>query len=171
MCRLSDQSISIPCWILRWLSFCSPEEIKSDGRGLNCLINNAAFDSTTALEGGDVETDIAGVSGYCHGGTRHDVTLSSPKFVELAGSERIVVNSYHDQGVTTSGLAPGLVPFALSDGAVVEGFHHPIEAIVGIQWHPERAGAPDDFDRVMIGAFLSRGAFWTQSQLERTCKP
>ena len=27
------------------------QEIKSDGKGLNCLINNAAFVGTTALEG------------------------------------------------------------------------------------------------------------------------
>ena len=30
---------------------CAIQEIKSDGKGLNCLINNAAFGGTTALEG------------------------------------------------------------------------------------------------------------------------
>ncbi|WP_076755282.1 gamma-glutamyl-gamma-aminobutyrate hydrolase family protein [Ectothiorhodosinus mongolicus] len=120
-----------------------------------------------ALRGGTVETDIASVSGQDHGGTRHDVTLCSPQFVELAGREHIVVNSYHDQGVTISGLGPGLVPFALSDGDVVEGFYHPVEAILGIQWHPERPGAPYDFDMALIGAFLKRGAFWSQPELER----
>lgn len=125
------------------------------------------FQVLNALEGGAVETDIAGACGQGHGGTRHDVTLSSPQFAELAGGERIEVNSYHDQGVTTAGLAEGLVPFALSDGDVVEGFHHPAEAILGIQWHPERFGAPDDFDRALIGAFLSRGAFWARPELEK----
>lgn len=125
------------------------------------------FQVLNALEGGAVEKDIARVSGQGHSGTIHSIQLCSPRFTELAGSECIAVNSYHDQGVTTAGLAQGLVPFALSDGDVVEGFHHPVEAILGIQWHPERLSAPDDFDRTLIGTFLRNGAFWTQSEPKR----
>ena len=132
-------------------------------RGIPVLGVCRGFQVLNALEGGAIETDIAGASGHCHGGVRHNVTLCSSQFEELSVSKHIVVNSYHDQGVTTSGLASTLIPFALSDGAVVEGFYHPTEAILGIQWHPERPGAPDKFDKALIGAFLSRGAFWKQS--------
>ena len=125
------------------------------------------FQVLNALEGGTIEADIASVSGHRHVGVSHNVTLCSPRLIQIVGIECFMVNSYHHQGVTTFGLAPGLVPFALSDGAVVEGFYHPVEPILGIQWHPERPGAPGVFDKALISAFLRHGAFWAQSELER----
>ena len=121
------------------------------------------FQVLNALEGGAVETDIARISGQCHAGTSHHVSINSDFFTRFAGSESITVNSYHDQGVTIAGLAPGLVPFALSDEKVVEGFHHSVKPILGIQWHPERPGAPYAFDKELITTFLSGGVFWGQS--------
>ena len=61
------------------------------------------------------------------------------------------VNSFHDQGVRTEGLAPSLSVFAYADdGRVVEGLFHEREPIIGIQWHPERPGAPAKLDRHLI---------------------
>tara|TARA_R110002012_G_scaffold47399_1_gene124209 strand:- start:16213 stop:16899 length:687 start_codon:yes stop_codon:yes gene_type:complete len=129
------------------------------------------FQALNVLAGGAVETDIRSVCGQSHGGTRHKVSLTSPLFSALAGDDQIEVNSYHDQGVTRRGLAASLVPFALSDGDVVEGFYHPTAAFLAIQWHPERPGPSAGFDTALISAFLTRGAFWTQPELETRCSP
>jgi len=139
----------------------------SRARGRPVLGVCRGFQVINALEGGSIEANIKDASGQEHGGSQHYVTLSSPQFAEFAGVDRISVNSYHDQGVTIAGLAKGLAPLAISDHNVVEGFYHPTEALLGIQWHPERPCAPNKFDRALIGAFLRRGAFWANSELER----
>ena len=55
------------------------------------------------------------------------------------------VNSFHNQGITTSDLARDLIAFAKS-GNIIEGFYHKNESIIGIQWHPERKNFEKSFD-------------------------
>jgi Predicted glutamine amidotransferases len=72
-----------------------------------------------------------------HDGTSHEVDiLDGPPAAVLP--DRIAVNSYHNDGVTTSHIAPPLKPFAISDDGVVEGLYHPELPVISIQWHPER---------------------------------
>ena len=53
-----------------------------------------------------------------HDGTSHEVDiLDGPPAAVLP--DRIAVNSYHNDGVTTSHIAPPLKPFAISDDGVV----------------------------------------------------
>jgi gamma-glutamyl-gamma-aminobutyrate hydrolase PuuD len=121
------------------------------------------FQVLNALAGGAIETKINSIAGQSHSGICHDVTLTTPQFINLAGDNRISVNSFHEQAVTRTGLAADLIPFALAQYDVVEGFHHATEALLGVQWHPERPGAPTKFDRAIFDAFLTRGAFWIQT--------
>ena len=69
------------------------------------------------------------------------------------------VNTYHHQGVTAAGLAPGLVATAWAESAVgdvVEAFERPGNRFVlGVQCHPERTEfSPVEFERVW-SAFVS----------------
>lgn len=112
-----------------------------------------------AMFGGSIDPDIKCAAGQSHAGVTHQITLSDPVFADMADARFLQVNSYHDQGVTRSGLASDLHPFAMA-GEVVEGCHHRSEAILAIQWHPERPDGPTAFDRRLIDRFLSQGAFW-----------
>ncbi len=52
------------------------------------------------------------------------------------GSERFVVNSYHNYGIKK--LGNNLVPLAFSDDFYIESFKHELLPIYGIMWHIER---------------------------------
>lgn len=71
-----------------------------------------------------------------------EVTAGS-KLAEACGSGPFGVNARHHQAVSAASLAPGLVPTAFID-SYVEAFEDPSRRwVVGVQWHPERAGDPD----------------------------
>jgi len=74
------------------------------------------------------------------------------------GSPELVVNSYHHQGVATSGLAPGLLASAWS-GDLVEALEAPGDRfVVGVQCHPERTeSSPPGFERLFT-AFVEASA-------------
>jgi len=58
--------------------------------------------------------------------------------VEIAG-EQWLINQYHDDGIFSSDLAPGLEILAMDqDNGVVEAFTVSEENIMALQWHPER---------------------------------
>ena len=78
-------------------------------------------------------------------GPAHDVTLEPGGVLRgLASSDRIRVNSLHNQGIDR--LAPGL----LADGVAPDGTIEAVHAVsggfaVGVQWHPEY-----DWDRDIV---------------------
>lgn len=84
--------------------------------------------------------------------TRLDAILRAP-------GRQLIVNSYHHQGVTPDGLAPGLVAaaHATHPGCVlIEGLEaaDPERFVVGIQCHPERTETtPAEFER-LFAAFV-----------------
>jgi gamma-glutamyl-gamma-aminobutyrate hydrolase PuuD len=97
-----------------------------------------------------------------HAGTEHEVRLVDAEFLELAGSDSLKVNSYHDYGIRATMLAEALAPFAISPlDSVVEGCRHRDLPIVGIMWHPERPNAAASFDSKLaarlFGGGFSRG--------------
>lgn len=71
----------------------------------------------------------------------------------LLENDKILVNSYHHQGVKK--LAHGFVPMAFANDGLIEGFYDPYgynpdegKFIMGLQFHPERMRKPnsEDFD-------------------------
>lgn len=112
------------------------------------------------LSGGQLEPDIVAATGANHIAREHGVKLITPAFKTLATTDSLTVNSYHAQGVLQQGLAPDLTAFALSEDGIIEGLHHKHEAILAIQWHPERAGTTSKFDADIITRLLTQGAFW-----------
>lgn len=87
-------------------------------------------------------------------GPAHEVRLSKGGFLaQLAGSERVMVNSLHGQGVDV--LGDGLIVEAVAPDQLVEAFT--IEGAsafsLAVQWHPEWKVTENTFSMAMFGAF------------------
>lgn len=68
------------------------------------------------------------------------------------------VNSFHNQGVVSDGVAPELEAFAQTDSGVVEAVRHCSLPITAVQWHPERFNPAADFDQKLISEWLAQCA-------------
>jgi putative glutamine amidotransferase len=112
------------------------------------------------LFGGDLENALPDVTDLNHVARNHQVRLLDSVFIDLAKAEQVSVNSYHNQGVVNKGLAPDLKAFAMAEDDVVEGIYHPQQAVMAIQWHPERNGSSAQFDALIMKKFFTEGAFW-----------
>ena len=106
--------------------------------------------------GGQLEKNVHSRGEISHAGTDHPVRLLG-ELKELASTEELTVNSYHNHGVTTEGMADSFVPLATAVGGLVEAFNHHRLPMLGIMWHPERYSAVQDFDRVLIREIFGRG--------------
>ena len=87
-------------------------------------------------------------------GPAHDVTLvDGGQLRALAGTDRIVVNSLHSQGVQRVGA--GLAVEATAPDGVVEAFR--VEAApsfaMAVQWHAEWKAVHNPFSRALFAAF------------------
>jgi putative glutamine amidotransferase len=87
-------------------------------------------------------------------GPAHEVALSQGGLLQrLVGTERIVVNSVHAQGVQR--LGTGLVIEARAPDGLIEAFR--VEAAPGfalaVQWHPEWKAVDNPVSRALFGAF------------------
>ena len=80
-----------------------------------------------------------------HAAVRHWV--KGPLFSDSHGRE---VNSFHDFGITPSGLGRDLEALAWSQDGVIEAFRHQQRPWLGIMWHPERDTPVANDDQTMI---------------------
>lgn len=118
--------------------------------------------------GGSLIQDLrSGYSEFDHVGAPHKITLHDKQLssklsnVHAATTE---VNSYHNQGISSSELAKDLKFFATSnEGKLIEGIYHSSLPIAGVIWHPERGGMPQDLNKVLIENFLAGQLFWKTS--------
>ena len=78
---------------------------------------------------------------------------------DVLGS-KVMVNSFHNQGLTQKELSPQLRMFAVSDEGIVEGFYHPSLPLVGIQWHPERRSPDTEFNEKLVRMFVQGEGWW-----------
>lgn len=87
-------------------------------------------------------------------GPAHEVQLVQGGMLQqLAGSDRLRVNSLHSQGVQT--LGPGLEVEARAPDGVIEAFrvrNAPAFALA-VQWHPEWKYQDNPFSRALFAAF------------------
>lgn len=87
-------------------------------------------------------------------GPSHVVNLADGGLLrELAGSDTVMVNSLHAQGVAK--LAPGVSVEAVADDGLIEAFqidNGPAFALA-VQWHPEWRVMENDFSRAIFKAF------------------
>lgn len=87
-------------------------------------------------------------------GPAHEVVLErGGSLHELAGTERIQVNSLHSQGIDR--LGRGLVVEARALDGLVEAFRveHATAFAVAVQWHPEWKAMSNPFSRALFAAF------------------
>ena len=86
-------------------------------------------------------------------GPAHPVALTPGGFfARLAGSEEIIVNSLHGQGIDRP--APGLVIEAVAPDGQIEAVSRPeARFVVGVQWHPEYKPLQNPFSRALFAAF------------------
>jgi len=87
-------------------------------------------------------------------GPAHEVMLEPGGALrEIAGQDRLQVNSLHSQGIQT--LGKGLTVEARAPDGVIEAFRvagAPTFAL-GVQWHPEWQFAQNPFSRALFAAF------------------
>ncbi len=84
----------------------------------------------------------------------HSVELMKDGYLEsLAGSDSVMVNSLHGQGMNE--LAPGLIIEAKAADGLVEAFRldSPAHYVVGVQWHPEWQFENNDFSVALFKSF------------------
>jgi putative glutamine amidotransferase len=87
----------------------------------------------------------------------HEIEISAGSILEqIAGGLKTVVNSTHHQAVKCPGR--GLEVIAVAPDKVVESvsYSDPQHWVLGIQWHPEKSFAGDEFSRRIFESFLAR---------------
>lgn len=89
----------------------------------------------------------------CHGHvkTQHNVYFKQPK-----KNRHRIVNSYHENCITTSTLGKDLSIIAHSDDNTIECFQHKHYPWLGIMWHPERETPFSSSDLSLFKAHLER---------------
>jgi len=74
-----------------------------------------------------------------HVGNDHFIEIINLKFSKFTNSQKLIVNSFHNNLINNEILGDKLIPFAISEGdGTIEGFYHESLPILGIMWHPER---------------------------------
>jgi len=69
----------------------------------------------------------------------HNIELVDNNFRKFFDTERIEVNSFHNNIIKNEMIGNDLQVFALSENdETVEGFYHKNLPIIGVMWHPER---------------------------------
>jgi len=106
----------------------------------------------------DIKTECPGAAG--HVASEHGVDLDDA-FGRIAGAQRIVTNSFHNQAVRAAGLGAGIKAFArcTSDG-LVEGIVHAELPFLAVQWHPERPNPASPFDQAIVQRLFGELSFW-----------
>jgi putative glutamine amidotransferase len=87
-------------------------------------------------------------------GPAHDVILESGGMLRaLSGSDRLLVNSLHSQGIDR--LGPGLAVEARAPDGLIEAFHvsNAPRFAVAVQWHPEWQATSNPFSKALFAAF------------------
>jgi putative glutamine amidotransferase len=87
-------------------------------------------------------------------GDAHPVTLAAGGVLAaIAGTDRIVVNSLHHQGVQN--LAPGLIEEARADDGLIEAFRvrDTRRFALAVQWHPEWKAHESAFSAALFRHF------------------
>jgi len=100
----------------------------------------------------------AGMTGHVK--VVHPLIIKDAALLALTGKSRLVVNSYHRQGVLEETLSPFLRPAAVSGDGLVEALYHPGLPVFGMQWHPERKGGDAAAYKAIAKAFRLGKFYW-----------
>lgn len=102
--------------------------------------------------GGEVQSTLA--MSARHVGVDHPVRLRGI-LRDLAGTDLVVTNSYHSQGLAAPDVAPDLQVLGVcEEDGTVEALRHKTKPIFGIGWHPERANPAHSLDEALVALLL-----------------
>ena len=74
-----------------------------------------------------------------HIAKHHEIKLIDTNMKEIFQTEKIKVNSFHNNLIKKETLGDDLCVFGISENDnTVEGFYHKNLPIIGVMWHPER---------------------------------
>lgn len=90
-----------------------------------------------------------------HTSTEHEIEVTDNLCGAIPLGKR-TVNSYHQDCVTTDGLARELSVFAMAKDGIVEGLYHRNHAIMAIQWHPERENPGNYLDKSLFERWMQQ---------------
>ena len=108
----------------------------------------------------DIRTFIPGAVNHIR--ASHELDISDKKWRSMFGNRKIIVNSYHHQGVTEEQTADDLEIIAVSKGdGIVEALCHKYYPIAGIQWHPERSGCASMVNEIIMDSFIKCTGYWS----------
>lgn len=97
--------------------------------------------------GGRIELDDTS----SHVKTRHEVDITNDKFKKLFHSNKIIVNSFHNNILLEKNLGAELQVFAKSNrDNTIEGISHRKFPIMGVMWHPEREKTQNQINLMTI---------------------
>ncbi len=86
---------------------------------------------------------------------KHKVNLNK-KYPNIVDNKTIIVNSYHNHGITINDIAKPLeVLGTTKDGKYVEIYKHKSKPVFGVQWHPERKNYSKKFDNYIFKRFIN----------------
>lgn len=89
----------------------------------------------------------------------HEIEIKNQELKEKINPDMIIVNSYHNQGLTSKEISNELEIIATTKEGMIEALNHKTYPIAGIQWHPER-NKPQDINKILIKSFLNEELFW-----------
>ena len=137
-----------------------------------CQEMNVAFGGTLhqklhEVQGFDDHRDDESQPVEVQYGPAHEVRLSDGGwFRKWAGTDRLIVNSLHSQGVDV--LGPGLVVEATAPDGVIEAFRAADAPFaVATQWHPEWQFSKNEFSRALFAAFGAAAAEFKRRRAPR----
>ena len=96
---------------------------------------------------------LAPISAGRHVSCIHAVQFASRPGLLFAGEMEARVNSYHSWGITAKALAPPLQPLAMMDEWVECAISYGPD-LMGMFWHPERAGGNPSLDGDLMVRFF-----------------
>ena len=97
--------------------------------------------------GGKIEFDNT----CSHVKTNHEINITDEKFQKLFDSDKITVNSFHNNILLEKNLGTELHVFAKSNhDNTIEGISHQKFPIMGVMWHPEREKTQKEINLINI---------------------
>jgi putative glutamine amidotransferase len=132
-------------------------------RGVAVLGICRGLQAINVFAGGSLIQHVQGHTGASWGDGAEPAThplrlVAGTRLREVLGSDEVVVNSYHHQGVVAAGLGRSLRVAGVADsleGELIEGLEGTDgRFVIGVQCHPERTeSTPEAFDR-LFAAFV-----------------
>lgn len=96
-----------------------------------------------------------------HVAKHHEIKLTDTNSKEIFQTEKIKVNSFHNNLIKKETLGNDLCIFAVSEtDNTIEGFYHQTLPIVGVMWHPEREKSSQN-ELKLMNSFYDK-LFWKE---------